>query len=1728
MLSFINSLKTSAKRLATTQTSLKSLLDLVGGGASRGRRFRNTQSSSAVSLEALEQRRLMTTSAVSDGDWFDDNTWDNGVPDDTQRAIIGHGVTVELDGTDHFAQELVIHGDLVVSEENGDPTEVADGRMKLYVNGSFAGDAAGSQLWDHSDMAGIGGISSQTRTHEGMRRTGSRSGDFFDGSIDKVATHNRALSDTEIQTLFSSDRQLNEGVPQQGIASLWLFDQVGQDGSDVAVGDAKTDNGVLKGNASTDGALQLDGNGDYVKVGRSTDLNRGVFTEKTVSMWFKADDTDGVQMIYEQGGGTRGLSIYLDGDTLHAGGWNLPNRESGWKGDWITQTGIVAGEWNHVALTLDANAGSNVDKSLTTRWIHVNSGGELKVGSENDRYDEGSFTLNLTGTDVYSNHVIETNMMGTNPGTMNVNANDGFLMTAMGGRVQFYGEDKLSFTKLSTTAAAGSSTISVENTIERNYDKGAMAGDDFVTSAIDDGAVNWEVGDEIVIASSSYDYTEEDVRTITAIVDNGDGTSSLTLDTALSYRHYGEIEIYGETTAAGTSAASQTYEIDMRAEVALLSRNVKVQGLSSQDTDGEFGDRANAIYEARVRAAGLSDAEALVAPASQVANGVGAHIMIMPNSGQIMIDGVQLDGMGQASQKGRYPIHWHLGDDRTGDALKNTSITNSNNRGVTIHGTSNLQIEGVVLHDVHGHGFFFEDAVETGNQLVANIALGIHAVGGNDANFANPGGKDSFVVDTHDSVLETGARFSSSAAFWITNPTNTFVGNIAAGAGDSRTDDFAEPEKGVSAGTGFWFALPRTALGTSGQKDAYKDVQPIFAEFGQFDNNTSHTTAVGLNFDRGSDIEDANFNFANVDFGAIQGGNQYSPRTGGIKSGSSTTNFVNNFTNYKATDAAFYHRGDGETIQLNGLKVADSFNGPWAVSENKYNDSLFVGHSQGNADLDAEVGGPRLYDGAGLYTNTHFAGFAGENAYAFQVEGSSFGPTMYHAFLGTSFEADGTYGNITHAESDFTQGFDGHNLGQPSQWIKAALDLDGSLTGGVGGGIGHSIVPNVDFLVDGNDFQPAGWDAWVTDDIYARMRIQNKDDGVALFPSGDTGEPLVRFTARDGDVIDVMGGQSIADSLYWTQIAAKAEGDGYVDGTLTIEFMRNGVPKDGFVLNLDNQDGERPALVPEIQAKVDAARLVSKFVGIGNYTPSIGTEVDSEDALRSATGEVVYFRDDMGNLFLNTSIVKQPYIELVPGDALQTAFVSRTVGFGTTIQAEEFDNGIDGIAYHDTDATNSLGSFRADTGVDATATVVGDIADGEWLEYSAEIVGGAFNLGVNVSATAAGGQIRVLAANSNSAGFLRELGTVDVPDTGGQFSTQWLEGIDLAFAEGPDSVIRLEFDGGGFEVDSLEFAAPTQTAYADRTISADSTTTRIELEEFDQGGQGVAYYDDSSGNSSSGDFRIEEDVDTSSTQLEGRVFEGEWLEYTTDIQAGIYDITLRKAWGGDDSGVKLSIADSNSATEFTDLGEFSFADGELITLQDVDLSTWAGSDRVIRIEIVGNWMGVDYLDFAHTGSSQTAFVDRAITANATTRVELEHYDVGGQGVAYSDTTAGNGAGDFRSGEGVDTNGEILTNDVFEGEWLEYTTDIEAGLYDVTLRRAWSAGDAGVKISIANSNAATEFTELGQFAFGAGPEDEFVTLQGLDLSPWAGINRLIRIEIIGNWMGLDYLDFGPAS
>src|SRR5258708_1566924 len=71
-----------------------------------------------------------------------------------------------------------------------------------------------------------------------------------------------------------------------------------------------------------------------------------------------------------------------------------------------------------------------------------------------------------------------------------------------------------------------------------------------------------------------------------------------------------------------------------------------------------------------------------------------------------------------------------------------------------------------------------------------------------------------------------------------------------------------------------------------------------------------------------------------------------------------------------------------------------------------------------------------------------------------------------------------------------------------------------------------------------------------------------------------------------------------------------------------------------------------------------------------------------------------------------------------------TPFTGTPAPVAGIIQAENFDNGGEGVAYHDTDAANLGGAYRA-TGVDIEATGdtgggydVGWTHAGEWLDYT--------------------------------------------------------------------------------------------------------------------------------------------------------------------------------------------------------------------------------------------------------------------------------------------------------------------------------------------------------------------------------------------------------------------------
>jgi G8 domain len=205
-------------------------------------------------------------------------------------------------------------------------------------------------------------------------------------------------------------------------------------------------------------------------------------------------------------------------------------------------------------------------------------------------------------------------------------------------------------------------------------------------------------------------------------------------------------------------------------EVALLSRNVLIQG----------GIDSNPWH--------------------------GGHFVVDRTPNEIQwIEGVEFRNMGQQGKLGRYPIHFHFCDDSSRSVVAKNTIRRSNQRCVVVHGTDKLEIRENVAYDTKGHCFMLEDGLEENNRFIRNLG-------------AQTGAPLTVIAEYEFNGVESDGE---PATFWITNPTNYFSGNVAAGSENS----------------GYWFEPQLRGE----RAHLYPDKEPMYAPLGTFENNVAHS-----------------------------------------------------------------------------------------------------------------------------------------------------------------------------------------------------------------------------------------------------------------------------------------------------------------------------------------------------------------------------------------------------------------------------------------------------------------------------------------------------------------------------------------------------------------------------------------------------------------------------------------------------------------------------------------------------------------------------------------------------------------------------------------------------------------------------------------------------------------------------------------------------------------------
>ena len=251
------------------------------------------------------------------------------------------------------------------------------------------------------------------------------------------------------------------------------------------------------------------------------------------------------------------------------------------------------------------------ERTFDAEYIIVN-GGYLEIGTEEFPYDS-KLTITMHGDEyspalpIYGNKVI----------------------AVRNGRLEMHGVERShAWTELYVTADVGATSITLN-------DVGAAS-------------LDWEIGEEIVIASTDFEGRHAEKRTITEVI-NRDSNPVISFADALLYKHYAGVETYGDDT------------LEIRAEVGLLTRNVKYRG-----------DEATSSL-----------------------NKYGAHIMLAsPGDESVVgkIENCEFFDVGQAFKLGRYPLHFHMIGTVTQSYIKNNAIHQTYNRATTLHGVHYLTI----------------------------------------------------------------------------------------------------------------------------------------------------------------------------------------------------------------------------------------------------------------------------------------------------------------------------------------------------------------------------------------------------------------------------------------------------------------------------------------------------------------------------------------------------------------------------------------------------------------------------------------------------------------------------------------------------------------------------------------------------------------------------------------------------------------------------------------------------------------------------------------------------------------------------------------------------------------------------------------------------------------------------------------------------------------------------
>ena len=162
---------------------------------------------------------------------------------------------------------------------------------------------------------------------------------------------------------------------------------------------------------------------------------------------------------------------------------------------------------------------------------------------------------------------------------------------------------------------------------------------------------------------------------------------------------------------------------------------------------------------------------------------------------------------------------------------------------------------------------------------------------------------------------------------------------------------------------------------------------------------------------------------------------------------------------------------------------------------------------------------------------------------------------------------------------------------------------------------------------------------------------------------------------------------------------------------------------------------------------------------------------------------------------------------------------------------------------------------------------------------------------------------------------------------------------------------------------------------------------RIEAEEYDRGGEGLAYHEaNSNGNEGGANLRNDQvDIETTG-DIDGNyniayIMQGEWLEYTVDVLAtDVYGLNLRVAADGDGKVFHIEMDGSDITGTIAVPNTGGWQTWQTVMVNNIHL---AEGEHIMRIVFDSDYMNLNYVEFTGvvTGVNSNLLTDAEIFPN---------------------------------------------------------------------------------------------------------------------------------------------------